>query len=629
MCGINGVITFGDARVQASDIAKMNARIQHRGPDDTGVFLDGHVGLGQNRLSIIDLSKAGHQPMQYEHGGKAVVITYNGEVYNFVELKAELEQAGHVFRSKTDTEVLAAAYVEWGVECVKRFNGMFAFVIYDKSSHTVFGARDRFGQKPLKYYKDDTRFIVSSELKAILEHQEVPREVDLEAVDDYLTLQYVPSPRTGFKNIFKLPHAHWFTLDVASGNMNVVRYYDVEFVPEDKTDDQWVDEVRSKLRSAVKRRLVSDVPLGAFLSGGVDSSAVVAMMAKEGIKAKTFSIGFDDPKFDEREYANAVAKMHTTDHKEFVVRPDDMKEWISLLVERYEEPYADSSQLPVYALSKLTREHVTVALTGDAGDENFGGYDKHRRHVFVARWGWLLRLFAVTLPAVQFLRRYVRHALLEKMYILVATINMSPARRHYNYRLAFDEFAKKEFYRPELVERLESRNNIFEHKIATKSLSPVDTVLYLDFETYLPDDLNVKTDLASMTHALEVRSPMLDYTFVDMTARIPWQKKTSVLEGKKILKKAVAGELPPGIATRRKKGFSVPLAEWLRGPLKPMAESTILDPDGLAVKLMSEAALRKLLTSHERVDVSQKIWTLFMLNLWYKEYSVTYNGEHV
>ncbi|HEY7055549.1 MAG TPA: asparagine synthase (glutamine-hydrolyzing), partial [Vicinamibacterales bacterium] len=368
MCGINGIVRLDREPVSAAALEAMNTSVCHRGPDDHGVFLHRHVGVGHLRLSVIDLSSNGHQPMCYTHGGRTAVLTYNGEIYNFGELRAELEAKGYRFKSRTDSEVMLAAYLEYGFDCVTRFNGMFAFAIYDVERDILFGARDRFGEKPFKYYVDEHRMIFSSELKAILE-VDVPRELDLEAVDDYLTLQYVPHPRTGFRNIHKLPHGHYFVMDVAAKSMRITRYFDLDYSRKlDLPEEQWLDRIDDALHRSVERRLIADVPLGVFLSGGVDSSMIVAAMHRFTKDIRSFSVSFAERAYDESPYARTVAKQYGTTHTEFCVTEADLRAHIDLLVYQFEEPYADNSQLATFLLARLTREHVTVALSGDAGD---------------------------------------------------------------------------------------------------------------------------------------------------------------------------------------------------------------------------------------------------------------------
>lgn len=638
MCGINGIIKLNGEKIQEAEIEKMNAKISHRGPDDQGVFIDNNVGLGHVRLSILDLSAKGHQPMIYEPAcadlpaGKAgasagrrenrrVVVTYNGELYNFKEMRKELGRSGYRFNSNTDTEVLAAAYLDRGVYCLKDFNGMFSFVIYDPQKEILFGARDRFGQKPFKYYIDNNKLIFSSELKAILEH-DVKRRIDLEAIDEYFTLQYVPAPKTGFKHIYKLPQAHYFILNLKTNSFSIHRYFDIHYSPKPRVSEkEWMPIIEEKLEEVVKRRMISDVPLGAFLSGGVDSSAIVSFASRHTKKLKTFSISFDEEEFDESGYAREVATLYNTDHTEFKVKSQDLLEYIEDLVHQFEEPYADSSQLPTFILSRLTREHVTVALSGDGGDENFGGYDKHRRHVFAQKYRRLLRALYPFLGIVEFARKVMPWDFLDKLSIFIRTLKKDIATRHFNYTTYFDEYFKGECYREDFKEKLAKKKNAFQKIINSKKMNDVDKILYLDFNSYIPDDINVKVDMASMKNALEVRAPMLDFEFVNTVAQIPWEHKVGIKEGKKIFKKMLEKYLPKHILYRKKQGFGVPIAHWFRRELKDYVRDRILDNSGLVLQIMKKEKVEKLLCDHLRgKDNSKKLWTLMVLNLWHKFY---------
>lgn len=605
----------------------MNLAIKHRGPDDQGVFVEGPVGLGHLRLAILDLSPRGHQPMSYEHNGRKVWITFNGEVFNYQEIAEELKIKGYTFQSSCDTEVILAAYLEYGYDCARLFNGMFAFVIYDPQRGLLFGARDRFGKKPLKYYyQPGKEFIFSSELKAILAHSHVPRVIDKQAIDQFLTLQYVPQPHTGFQGIHKLPHSHYFVLDLRTKDLKIERYYDLDIVTKDEyTEGEWMAVIERELDRAVRLRLISDVPLGAFLSGGVDSSAVVAFMKKFTDKVKTFSIIFDEKDYDEAKYARIVSDQYHTQHTEFKVKSSDTIKYLEDLVIHFEEPYADSSQLPTFMLSQLTRKHVTVALSGDGGDEVFGGYDKHRRHAFFQRYGGVARAMKVFLPVVRWLRRWSVSSSLEKLEIFLATVDKDVAIRHYNYTSYFDEFTKHRMYRPEFAQAVAGQQNYFVKLLQGKDKAQeMDRMYYLDFNTYLVDDINVKVDMASMYHALEVRAPFLDYMLIDAVERMPWHLKTDALRGKKVLKKMLEKYLPREILYRKKHGFSIPIKHWLRDELKDYAQQLIFDPQGLVLQIFQREALEKLFKDHQRgADHASKIWALMALNIWHKKYFTT------
>ncbi|MFH1590539.1 MAG: asparagine synthase (glutamine-hydrolyzing) [archaeon] len=623
MCGINGLINFNATKPSLKALERMNDCISYRGPDDAGVYIDRGVGFGHRRLSIIDLSKAGHQPMTYTHGNRTVVLTYNGEIYNFKEIKEELLNKNYAFKSKTDSEVILASYLEWGVECLKKFNGMFAFVLYDKDKNILFGARDRFGKKPLKYYHDDDRFIFSSELKAILT-QDVKREPDFTAIDDYLTLQYVPSPKTGFKGIYKLSPSHYFILNLTTRLLDVKRYWDLEYSQKlNISESQWLKLLENQLEQSVKKRLISDVPIGAFLSGGVDSSAIVAFMSKFTDKVKTFSIGFDEKDYDETKYARKVAKRYNTDHKEFTVKVNDMLKLIEKLVYQYEEPYADSSQLPTYMLAEFTRKHVTVALNGDGGDENFGGYDKYEKHLIAKR---IFIPFNRTLASFfDFLDKNIKSSLFfHKVFLFLRTLRQPNWLRHLNYTHYFDTYTKNEFYKPEFKRKLGTHSSFFcfsDLMKRKKNVSYMDRIFYLDFNTYVPDDLMVKVDIASMANSLESRSPLLDHEFVSLAAKMPSTLKIRFGERKYIFKKMLEKYLDKDILVRRKKGFGVPIEHWFRKELKDYIRDNLLNKQGIVLNIMKIDKVKRLLTDHFRgKDNSKKLWTLMILNLWHERF---------
>lgn len=623
MCGINGIINLDGEKVSKNILELMNKTIMHRGPDDKGIFIDKNIGLGHVRLSIIDLSKAGHQPMQYEHKKRTVTIIFNGEVYNFQEIRTELEKEGYQFKSRTDTEVVLAAYLEWDVKCLEKFNGMFSFAIYDKSKGRIFGARDRFGKKPFKYYIDNEKFIFSSELKAILLNN-IPRKPDFEAIDQYLTLQYVPAPLTGFDNIYKLPNAHYFIFDINKKSMKIEKYWDLDYSKKKKlSKKKWQKAIERKLEESVKRRLISDVPLGAFLSGGVDSSAIVAFMSKFTDKVKTFSIGFKEKDFDETKYARKVAKRYNTEHKELIVKSSDFLKLIDKLVYQYEEPYADSSQLPTFILAEFTKKYVTVALNGDGGDENFGGYDKYARHL-IAEPLWIPFNKQIS-KIFSFIDKRIKSSLfMHKVYIFLQTLNKPGWARHYTYTHYFDVFSKNEFYKDDFKKKLMTKNK-FESIVKGKKFDAIDKIFYLDFNSYVPDDLMVKVDIATMANSLESRSPLLDYEFVELAASMPRKYKIKLFGGRKILfKKMLEKYLSKDIMYRKKKGFGVPIVHWFRKDLKNEMRKTLLDKEGIVLTIMKEDKVRNLIRQHlNGKDNSKKLWALLILNKWYETFLKT------
>lgn len=621
MCGINGIVNLNGDPVVEADVIRMNEKTRHRGPDDTGVYVDHNVGLGHNRLSIIDLSPDGHQPMIYTHKDRSVVLTYNGEIYNFQEIRQKLQGQGFHFHSQTDTEVIAAAYLAYGPKCIEQLNGMFSFVLFDREKQLLFGARDRFGKKPLRYILDDQHFLFSSEVKGLFTHHK-KRDIDFLAIHDYLTLQYVPSPRTGFLGIAKLPPSRYFILDLRTRHFRIERYFDVDFrAPEHRAKTDWTNKITTMLDAAISRRLISDVPLGAWLSGGIDSSAVVALMSQHVAKVRTFSIISDHPAHDEREYARMVAQRYATDHHEFRVTAAEMLAHFAHLAVHNDEPFGDSSQLNVYVLAKHTQQFVTVALSGDGGDEVFGGYNKYRIHALIQRYGGLLRFLALGAPFIHAVNVHSHYTRVGQLSTGLKTLQLNVARRHYNFTNYFDEWLKQSSYSPDMQQYVHNAINPFEELLAGKILSDVDSAYYLDLNSYLPDDLNVKVDMASMAFALEVRAPFEDFELANLAARIPWDEKTGLWSGKVILKQALQSYLPKNILNRKKHGFSVPIAAWFRNELRDYARTTLLQPDGLALQIFQKQKVEELLQQHQQGrDNAKRIWSLLALNIWYNTF---------
>ena len=627
MCGITGKIYLNDKTVSEQDILIMNEKILHRGPDDGGVYIspDQKVGLGHRRLSIIDLSPLGHQPMRYLDRYE---IVFNGEIYNFQEKKIELEKDGYIFKSKSDTEVIMVLYDKFGKECLTHLRGMFAFTIYDEQEKTVFCARDRVGKKPFKYYLDENVFIFGSELKAILTQKEYKKEPDYIAIHHYLTLQYCPAPLTGFKDLKKLEPAHYLFVDLKTKKVEKERYWKLDYSQKlNLSEDEWKKRIMQKLEEAVKLRMISDVPLGAFLSGGIDSSAIVALMSKfSKTPVKTFSIGFEEEKYNELKYAKIVAKKFKTDHKEFIVKPDAIK-MLPQLVYQYEEPYADSSALPTYYVSKMTREYVTVALNGDGGDENFAGYGRYS----VQKFGILYNKFIpfhkkIILPIVKFLATLVKNTFFDRAYIFANTLSQKYNYRYINYIRYFSNELKEKIYTDNFKEKTK---NIDSYKIVADKFNEagakdkMDQCLYADFSTYLHDDLMAKVDIDSMAVALEGRSPFLDYEMLELTAKIPFNLKLKGLNNKKyILKETLRGLVPNEVMFRPKMGFGIPIDVWFRGKLKDFAYDTLLSEKAINRGLFKKEALKALLDEHvnTKINHAYRIWALITLELWFQEY---------
>lgn len=627
MCGIAGKISLTNKEISTTEIEQMTNAIKHRGPDDGGSYIspDRKVGLGHRRLSIIDLSPLGHQPMRYMDRYE---IVFNGEIYNFQEKRAMLEKEGYVFSSHSDTEVILALYDKYHEECLEHLRGMFAFAIYDERNHTLFAARDRVGKKPFKYFFDGNVFIFASELKAILTQPEYHREPDYEAIHHYLTLQYVPAPLTGFKDLKKLEPANSLTLNLRTGTLEKKRYWKLDYSKKwELSEDEWKKRIIEKLDESTKLRMVADVPLGAFLSGGIDSSAVVAMMARHSSKPiKTFSIGFKEAKYNELPYARMIADRFKTDHTEFIVEPHAI-ELLPMLVQQYEEPYADSSALPTYYVSKLTRDHVTVALNGDGGDENFAGYGRYSVHKFALAYDRLMILHkTLTLPSVSLAAKTIQTTFLDRAQRFAESLSKPYNYRYVDYICYFTNRMKDEIYTDEFREKMKTIDSY--HIVSNQfkesgSKNRIEQAVYADFTTYLPDDLLPKVDIDTMSVALEGRSPFFDHEMLELTAKIPFQLKLKGLNNKKyILKEALRNIIPDEVMFRRKMGFSIPVHNWFRNELKDYAYQILLSEKSFTRSIFKKESVKRLLDKHcsTNVNLGYHIWALITLELWFQEY---------
>lgn len=627
MCGIAGKLSFGKTLVTEANITQMTDAIAHRGPDDSGSYLskDKKVGLGQRRLSIIDLSPAGHQPMNF--GGRYWIV-FNGEIYNYQEKREALLADGVHFVSQTDTEVILALYDRYKEKCVDHLRGMFAFAIYDEKEQTLFCARDRVGKKPFKYYADQHTFMFGSELKAILTQPEYKKEVDYTAIHHYLTLQYVPAPMTGFKNLKKLEPGHYLLVDVKTGKIKKHQYWRLDYSQKlDQTEEAWKEQIIDKLDESVRLRMIADVPLGAFLSGGIDSSAVVGLMSKHSsTPVKTFSIGFKEQSHNELPYARIVAEKFKTDHTEFIVEPQAI-DILPMLVRQYEEPYADSSALATYYVSKMTREHVTVALNGDGGDENFAGYGRYSVQQFGLMYDKfrLLNQYA-TLPATRLLANTIKTTLTNRMRQFAESATDDYRTRYVDYICYFSNDMKAKLYDETFKNKVWDNDTyqlIAKKFDEAKTSDKRDQTLYADFTTYLPDDLLVKVDIATMTVALEGRSPFLDHELLELTAKIPFGLKLRGANDKKyILKKALEGLVPNEVMYRPKMGFGVPIEHWFRGQLNDYIKDILLSEKAASRGIFDQAAIRSLIDEHAntKINHAHRLWALLTLELWFREY---------
>jgi len=566
MCGIAGYV--GD--VNQEKIGKMLRVIAHRGPDDKGIFIKGDVGLGNNRLAVIDLSFRGHQPMFDNE--KSVCIVYNGEIYNFREVREEL-QGKFEFRSGSDTEVIIYAYKKWGVGCLKHLNGMFAFVIYDLKKNLLFGARDRLGEKPLKYFFDGETFIFASEIKGILSVLKEKPKMDLIAISDYLTLQYVPAPKTGFENIYKLPPASYFIFK--NGKLKIYKYWNLDFSKKlDISEDEWMELLEEKINNSVKDRMVSDVPIGAFLSGGIDSSATVAFMAMNSLKPiKTFSVGFSDPSIDETEFSKLVAKKYKTDHSYIKINSEIFKEELPKIADYYDEPFADNSLIPTLFLSRFARKEVTVALSGDGGDENFAGYERYSIVKFGNGYKIMPRVLRGLLvrPVVDLLFIINPSLLTSRIKTFADTFDLPFYKKYLYYKSFFNNKDKQSIFSGKINKMLSKEDTFLVDKGQYDAkLSWIDKALKSDINSYLPEDLLFKTDIASMSAGLEVRAPLLDYELMELTAKMPSNLKIRNFNKKYIFKKMLIERkiLPKEVVNRPKRGFVAPIGNWLKNDLK-------------------------------------------------------------
>ncbi len=622
MCGIVGLLDTTGRRRTADRglLAYMNDVQFHRGPDEGGLHIDAGIGLGHRRLSIIDLS-TGQQPLYNEDG--SVVVVFNGEIYNFQEMVTELTTRGHQFRTQSDTEVIVHAWEEWGQECVTRFRGMFAFAIWDRRQSTLFLARDRLGVKPLYYALLPSGWLVfGSELKALTCHPEFSRQVDPLTIEDYLAFGYVPEPKTVFKAALKLSPGHTLTAVPGKSLGTPRKYWDICFIDNaEPVDERAVcDELIARLREAVRIRMISEVPLGAFLSGGVDSSAVVAMMAGlSQAPVNTCSISFGDPAFDEASYAQKVAQRYGTNHYVEQVESDDF-DLIDKLAGIYDEPYADSSAIPTYRVCQLARKKVTVALSGDGGDENFGGYRRYRWHSLEERVRGLLPLW-VRRPLFGAAGNiYPKADWAPKMFRAKSTLQglARDSIEGYFHSVSMMDDRQRALLRSAEFDRDLQGYRAIEvmrtHAANATSKHPLSLVQYLDMKTYLAGDILTKVDRASMAHALEVREPLLDHPLMEWLATLPPTIKLRGREGKYLLKKALEPHLSNEILYRPKMGFAVPLANWFRGPLRDRVRTTILGDTLLQSKYFNAAQLQRIVDDHQAGarDYSTPIWTLLM-----------------
>ena len=623
MCGIAGQARQDGGTPNRTAIERMCIALEHRGPDSRGIHTEPGVGLGIQRLRIIDLV-TGDQPIFNEDRSVAVVL--NGEIYNFRELRARLDAQGHVFATSGDTEVIVHLYEELGPACIEHLNGMFGLAIWDARARRLVLARDRLGKKPLYYSVGDGTISFASELGALLKCPDVPRQLDLAAIDAYLAYRYIPSPLSVFAGVRKLGPARRLVYE--DGRARVERYWRLDFASKTQfdSDEQAFEGVREHLRRAVRRRMISDVPLGAFLSGGVDSAAVVAAMAEASPEpVKTFSIGFRS-ELDERPLARLVAQRFATDHHELVVEPDAV-EILPQIVRHHGEPFADATSVPTFYLAQMTRQHVTVALNGDGGDEAFGGYNRYQAALLAQRLRRLpgpVRQTAAALAArlpssgqIDSWRMRARR--------LGETLTLDAAGLHFAYMTALQGLRREHLYTSEFVVELGPsmvENDFRARWEQTTATGTLDRMLEVDTLTFLPDDLLAKVDIATMAHSLEGRSPLLDHELMQFAASLPERLKVNGRQKKVALRRAMVGIVPDEILAAPKRGFQPPLADWFRGQLREYAREVLLDPSSRARGYFRPEAVSSLLDEHGAgaADHSQGIWTLLVLELWHREF---------
>jgi len=627
MCGLVGIFDVEGYRdIDRGLLEAMNEKQFHRGPDEGGVHIEAGIGLAHRRLSIIDLS-TGQQPLANEDG--SVIVTFNGEIYNFHSIGDELRALGHVFKSNSDTEVIVHAWEEWGGKCVDRFRGMFAFAIWDRNQKTLFFARDRLGKKPLHYaLLCNGTLIFASELKALYVHPQLEKNIDVTAVEEYFTLGYIPDPKSIFKNIYKLPPAH--TLIVRKGQKELVPvpYWDIPFEPvQSQDEDKIAASLVDRLKEAVDVRMESEVPLGAFLSGGVDSSAVVAMMSQlSPSPINTCSIAFDSAKFNESEFAQIVSDHCKTQHYVETVDPNDFS-LLDKLAGIYDEPYADSSAIPTYRVCELAKNRVTVALSGDGADEYFSGYSRHRWHMNEEKIRSILP-YSIRGPLFGALGRlYPKLAWAPRMFRAKTTFQ-ALARDSVSAYLhtvsIFDNEMRAKLFSNDFKKSLGGYNTVEvfrAHAGKCPSKDPLSLIQYIDLKTYLVGDIHTKVDRASMANSLEVRAPLLDHKLIEWVSGLDPNIKLHGQEGKYILKKAMEPFLPNDVLYRKKMGFAVPLAEWFRGPLKNRVKESLLGQSMRESGFFNMNYIEGLIADHQSGvrDYSAPIWTLLMFDAFQRQ----------
>lgn len=632
MCGIAGFSQFHTPIGDQSTLQAMGEAIYHRGPDAGREYLEEHVGLSHRRLAIIDLSAAGVQPM-HSHD-EEYVIAFNGEIYNYLEHREALAAEGYPFKTHTDTEVILALYAKEGVECLQKLNGMFAFALWDKKAQSLFIARDRIGKKPLYYYQENNDIAFASELKSLLTLKHIPKKIRVDAVYDFFAYQYIPDPKTIYQDVHKLEPGHYLTID--SQGITKKQYWDISFATTTEASEADLKaELQARAKACTEQRMVSDVPLGAFLSGGVDSSGVVALMAKiaqeKGEKPiTTCSIGFDEEKFDETKFAAMVAEQYKTDHHKLIVQ-ENVEDNLEHIVSFFDEPFADPSLVPTFFVSQLAREKVTVAIAGDGGDEVFAGYEKYAVDHLENKLrdkvpAWVRKNI---LPSLSKVAASVNHNLFQRASSLLHSLSVDPAMGFYISNSFIKDTTWQSLINDETKTALKDYHPSTQTTDYYKKCDGKDhlsRILYTDMKTYLPGGILVKVDRMSMANSLEVRAPILDYTIMEFAASLPSQLKFNVSEGKTekkyLLKEAFKDYLSDDILYRKKMGFSVPLASWLRNELKSITEERLLNRTEGLCQFFKKEQIAKLWSEHKTLkkDNATVLWSMLMFQMWWDKY---------
>ena len=625
MCGITGFVNANGNAADRSTLERMNRAITHRGPDEDGFYVKQNAALAISRLAIIDVA-GGQQPVH--NANKSKWLVFNGEIYNYQSIREDLERRGHKFYTRSDTEAVVHLYEEYGAGCLDHLRGMFAFAIWDEDERSLFLARDRVGKKPLLYsHQANGDLVFGSEFQALLQHPSVSREVDNLAIDNYLAYLCVPAPQTAFKQIRKLEPGHWLTW--RDGEIETRRYWRPDFSKKIKiTEEEAIEETTRILRESTKLRMISEVPLGAFLSGGVDSSAVVALMAQESeLPVKTFSIGFEEQDYSELKYARRVAEHVGAEYHEFIVRPKAL-DVIPTLVEHYGEPYADSSAIPTYYLSKETRKHVTVALNGDGGDESFAGYERYAAMRLAERYArvpHLLRKVFVEAPVSLLPSSELKRSRFRDAKRFLRGADLPRTERYFRWMSTFNRDAKHALYTPDFEASVAGQNSsslLDEWFERANGSGIVDAAMMTDQMTYLPNDLLVKVDIASMANSLEARSPFLDHTLIEFAASLPEHIKMSGLGTKTLLKKVAARLVPREVIYRQKMGFGVPMGKWFREDMREFVREVLLSDRAMGRGVIRGEVTRRYVDEHlaAKFDHSFQLWTLLMLELWFQRF---------